>query len=71
MPEVGCRPPLTWGDERPGADGLDAAAHVDGSDLCGCSGGAVRLLACFQHAVRGSGLAWRRDLSALAGALDQ
>lgn len=66
--EVGRRPPLTWSDEGPGADGRDAATHVNGSDLCG---GAVRLLPSFQRAVWRSGLAPRRDLSGLAGALDQ
>lgn len=68
--EVGRRPPLTWSDERPGADGRDAATHVNGSDLCDC-GSAVRFLPSFRRAVRGSRLAPRRDLRALTGALDQ
>lgn len=55
--KVGRRPPLTWADERPGADSRDAATHVNGSDLCG--GGAVRLLPPFQRAVGRSGLAPR------------
>lgn len=61
---------LTRSDERPGVDGRDAAAHVDGSDLRD-GGGTVRLLPSFQRAIRGSRLPPRRDLSALTGALDQ
>lgn len=67
---MGVDPSLTWSDERPGADGRDAATHVNGSDLRGGSGG-VRLLPSFQGAVAGSRFAPRRDLSGLTGALDQ
>lgn len=67
--DVKHQPALTRGDERPGIDGWDAAAHVYGSDLRDV--GAVCFLPPFHRAIRRSGLAPCRDLSPLTGALDQ
>ncbi|TNN47862.1 hypothetical protein EYF80_041956 [Liparis tanakae] len=60
---------LTWSNQRLGAEGGDAAAHVYSSDLWDRR--SVPLLPRFEWAVGGAGLPPREGLRHLAGTLDQ